>query len=260
MNERNPALQELADEVAALSVQTGGYARQNAIASQLMMLVQRMAKNANTMLAEAQIDPEVSFLLGKDTNTFRDTLQGLLARQRMRCASSASADAELRGKLGEMEGAFKEYQHAVGDILGNQQRLVARQARDLRPVQRQRNPAARRRAAERPPTSASSRAGASTRSILAGVSLLALACLLLIGKVYLDDSRRRAEDSEAVNNGQPGGDSAPARRDHQPGERRPDGARAGDRAHHRRHRRLDQLHHRRAAPPGDGHHRRLARR
>src|SRR6185312_7901581 len=29
MNERNPALQELADEVAALSVQTGGSARQN---------------------------------------------------------------------------------------------------------------------------------------------------------------------------------------------------------------------------------------
>ena len=35
------------------------------------------------------------------------------------------SDAELRGKLGEMEGAFKEYQKAVGDILGSQQRLVA---------------------------------------------------------------------------------------------------------------------------------------
>jgi twitching motility protein PilJ len=59
MNDRNPALQELADEVSALSVQTGGSARQNAIAAQLMMLTQRMAKNANTMLAEAVIDPQV---------------------------------------------------------------------------------------------------------------------------------------------------------------------------------------------------------
>ena len=147
INERNPALQELADEVSALSVQTGGSTRQNAIASQLMMLTQRMAKNANTMLAEAQIDPEVSFLLGKDTNTFRDTLQGLLAGSDALRIQRVS-DAELRGKLGEMEGAFKEYQKAVGDILGSQQRLVDGQARNLRSVPRQRNPARRRRAAE----------------------------------------------------------------------------------------------------------------
>ena len=47
INVSNPALQELADEIAALSVQTGGSARQNANAAQLMMLTQRMAKNAN---------------------------------------------------------------------------------------------------------------------------------------------------------------------------------------------------------------------
>src|SRR5205807_973143 len=77
-NAAAPALQELADEISALSVQTGGSARQNGITAQLMMLTQRMAKNANTMLAEAVVDPEVAFLLGKDTNTYRHTLQGLL--------------------------------------------------------------------------------------------------------------------------------------------------------------------------------------
>ena len=124
MNERNPALQELADEVSALSVQTGGSARQNAIAAQLMMLTQRMAKNANTMLAEAVIDPQVSFLLGKDVNNFRDTLQALLqGSDTLRI--QRVGDAELRGKLGELEAAFKEYQRAVADILGSQQRLVA---------------------------------------------------------------------------------------------------------------------------------------
>ena len=82
INDSNPTLQELADEIAALSVQAGGSARQNAIAAQLMMLTQRMAKNANTMLAEAQVDPEVAFLLGKDTNTFRDIAAGPAAGQR----------------------------------------------------------------------------------------------------------------------------------------------------------------------------------
>jgi len=71
INANNPALLELADEIAALSVQSGGSARQNAIAGQLVMLTQRMAKNANTMLAGDIVDPEVAFLLGKDTNTFR---------------------------------------------------------------------------------------------------------------------------------------------------------------------------------------------
>ena len=197
MNERNPALQELADEVSALSVQSGGSARQNAIAAQLMMLTQRMAKNANTMLAEAVIDPEVSFLLGKDTNTFRDTLQGLLnGSEALRI--SRVGDAELRTKLGEMETSFKEYQKAVGDILGSQQRLIAakratfdlfRDSESLLRAAEQLNGAYERQLEGR-------RLNA---IVLAVVSFLALICLLLIGKVYLDDSRRRAEDSENVN-------------------------------------------------------------
>src|SRR5256886_9905545 len=78
LNAGKPALQELTDEIAAISVQSGAEVRQKPIAAQLMMLTQRMAKNANAMLAEEIIDPEVSFLLGKDSNTYRDTLQGLL--------------------------------------------------------------------------------------------------------------------------------------------------------------------------------------
>ena len=199
MNERNPALQELADEVAALSVQTGGSARQNAIAAQLMMLTQRMAKNANTMLAEAVIDPEVSFLLGKDTNTFRDTLQGLLNGSDALRIQRVS-DSELRSKLAEMDAAFKEYQRAVGDILGSQQRLVAakRATFDLF-----RDSESLLRAAEQ--LNGAYEGQLEGRRvyaiILAVVSFLALICLLLIGKVYLDDSRRRAEESELQNRG-----------------------------------------------------------
>ena len=197
MNERNPALQELADEVSALSVQTGGSARQNAIAAQLMMLTQRMAKNANTMLAEAVIDPRVSFLLGKDVNNFRDTLQALLqGSEALRI--QRVGDAELRGKLGELEASFKEYQRSVADILGSQQRLVAKRATfDLF-----RDSESLLRAAEQLNTAYESQLeGRRVNAVLASVSLLALLCLLLIGKVYLDDSRRRADESEQVNKG-----------------------------------------------------------
>jgi twitching motility protein PilJ len=197
INLNNPALAELADEIAALSVQSGGSVRQNAITSQLVMLTQRMAKNANTMLAGDVVDPEVAFLLGKDTNTFRDTLQGLLqGSETLRIARVA--DAELRTKLTELEGGFKEYQRAVADILGNMQRLVnaKRATRDIF-----NDSETLLLAAE------SLNAGYTTEIaerrlnyvVLTLVGLLALGVLLLIGKVYIDDGRRRAEESELVN-------------------------------------------------------------
>jgi twitching motility protein PilJ len=194
INVTNPTLQELADEISALSVQTGGSARQNAITAQLMMLTQRMAKNANTMLAEAVVDPEVAFLLGKDTNTFRNTLQGLLqGSEPMRI--QRVADAELRGKLGELEGGFKEYQRAVSSILGNQQSLVnaKRASFDLF------------NDSETLLAAAESLNGAYEGVLrqrqwnfvaLGVVSVFALLLLLLIGKVNVDDGRRRAEESE----------------------------------------------------------------
>jgi twitching motility protein PilJ len=197
INLNNPTLQELADEIAALSVQTGGSVRQNAISAQLMMLTQRMAKNANTMLAEAVVDPEVAFLLGKDTNSYRNILQGLLlGSEPMRI--QRVADPELRGKLGELERAFQEYQRAVSAILGNQQSLVnaKRASFDLFNDSEALLGAAERLAAA---YDAEQEKRQWNFAALAVVSLLALVTLLLIGKVYVDDSRQRAEQSEHSN-------------------------------------------------------------
>jgi twitching motility protein PilJ len=197
INERNPVLQELADEIAALSVQTGGSARQNAHAAQLMMLTQRMAKNANAMLAEAVVDPEVSFLLGKDTNSFRDILQGLLQGSEARRLQRVS-DPELRGKLGEMEAAFKEYQAAVASILGNQQRLVNAKRASFELFK---DSEALLSAAENLNTAYEAELGARRINFIAMgvVSALAFLVLLLIGKTFLDDTRRRADENERQN-------------------------------------------------------------
>ncbi len=197
INTNNPELLELADEVAALSVQSGASARQNAVAAQLVMLTQRMAKNANIMLTGDVVDPEVAFLLGKDTNTFRDMLQGLLqGSATLRIARVG--DADTRGTLAELDTAFKEYQAGVSSILGNMQRLVnaKRASRDLF-----NDSETLLGAAEKLNTGYEQQLAARRINFVAMglVSVLAVLLLLMIGKVYLDDTRRRAEQSEQQN-------------------------------------------------------------
>jgi len=197
INANNPALLELADEIAALSVQLGGTVRQNAITAQLVMLTQRMAKNANTMLAGDVVDPEVAFLLGKDTNTFRDTLQALLnGNESMRIGKVT--DADMRGKLVDLETGFKQYQKAVAEILGNMQRLVnaKRATRDIFND----SETLLKAADALDEAYAAETAGRQVNyAVMAGASLLALLMLLAIGKVWIDDSRNRAEESEQTN-------------------------------------------------------------
>ncbi len=197
INSTNSTLQEITDEIAAISVQTGGSARQNAITSQLMMLTQRMAKNANTMLAENVVDPEVAFLLGKDTNTFRDTLQGLLQGNEAQRIARAS-DPEMRGKLGELQTAFVDYQRAVSEILGNQARLIGAKRATFEIFN---DSEALLQAAEKLTAAYEQELGGRRTNFiaLAVVSALALLLLLLIGKVYIDDSRRSAVASEQQN-------------------------------------------------------------
>ena len=77
INDNNPVLLDLAEQVSALKLQAQAGSREISLAGQLVMLTQRMAKNANALLASDVIDPEVTFLLGKDSNTFRDIVHGL---------------------------------------------------------------------------------------------------------------------------------------------------------------------------------------
>ncbi len=197
INANNPVLQELTDEIAALSVQKGGSARQNAITAQLTMLTQRMAKNANVMLAENIVDPEVAFLLGKDTNTYRDTLQGLLqGSDALRIARVG--DAEMRGKLGELQTAFNDYQRAVSDILGNQARLVGAKRAAFEIFN---DSESLLRTTESLSAAYEDELGKRVYNFIAlGVlAVAALALLGLIGLVFVGDSRRRAEESERQN-------------------------------------------------------------
>ncbi|MEW5942942.1 MAG: methyl-accepting chemotaxis protein [Pseudomonadota bacterium] len=128
INRTNTRLLELADQLVALKIQAGAAAHEVATVGQLRMLSQRMAKNANILLASDVIAPETSFQLGKDANTFRETLEGL-AHGSAELRLSATADATTRQKLGEMEEVFKEFSGHVGKILQHMQDVVnAKQA------------------------------------------------------------------------------------------------------------------------------------
>ena len=123
INAANVQMLELSQQVVSLMVQAGIPQRDVSIASDQVMLTQRMAKNANNLLSSDVIDPEVAFLLGKDASAFRDTLNGLMVgSEDLRL--TAVSDADIKEKLNELSGVFKTFDTNVNDILQNMQNLV----------------------------------------------------------------------------------------------------------------------------------------
>ena len=194
INDKNPQLLELAGQIAALKLQSSAGIREIAAANQLVMLTQRIAKNANSLLVGDAIDSEVAFLLGKDTNTFRDTLKALTkGSEAQRIA--ATTDPDTRQKLTELDASFAEYHTAVGAILGNLQRLViAKQAGSQIFRDSEQLLEATDQLTQAYQGTVMKRTGYGFA--LAGLILLAIALLLLLARTYLAESRRQAETAE----------------------------------------------------------------
>jgi twitching motility protein PilJ len=131
LNDANPTLLELTEQIAALKLQSGAPAREISASSQLVMLTQRLAKNANELLSGEGVNPETAFLLGKDTNTFRDLLEGLTnGSDALRL--TAARDPETRDRLADLQKQFVSFQQQIGALLANLQKIVAaKQAEQL---------------------------------------------------------------------------------------------------------------------------------
>jgi twitching motility protein PilJ len=188
IDSQNPLMLELSEQVAALKLQNAAPAREIAAANQLVMLTQRIAKNAATLIGADEISPEVAFLLGKDTNAFRDILGGLTR-------SGSDKDADTRAKVDELNKAFKSYQAAIGNILGNLQPLVVAKQGGARIF----------RGSEELLNATDALANGYQQELanrgFFGVILfalvgLAIAVLALLAKAYLEDTRHRAEEAE----------------------------------------------------------------
>jgi twitching motility protein PilJ len=115
LNARNPALQGLAEEIVALRLGAGASAKDISAASQLVMLTQRIAKNANTLLAVEGVRPDVAFQLDRDIHTFQDQLAAL--RQ--------VGDTASRAKLDELNTEFTSHYQTIEGVLGSLQKLVS---------------------------------------------------------------------------------------------------------------------------------------
>ncbi|HZW12847.1 MAG TPA: methyl-accepting chemotaxis protein [Noviherbaspirillum sp.] len=131
LNELSPVLLELTEQIATLKAQGGATPREISAAGQLVMLTQRLGRSANEFLTSEGVNPETAFLLGKDTNTFRDITEGFLNGSEV-LRLSATKDQDTREKLTELQTVFAEYQASVATILGNLQNFIAaKQAEQL---------------------------------------------------------------------------------------------------------------------------------
>jgi len=186
INTENPRLLDLSEQVAALKLQSGASPREIATANQVVMLTQRMAKNANALLVADAIDPEVAFLLGKDANTFRELLDSL---------TSMTSDRDTLDKIENLKEVAEEHLKGVQNILGNIQLLVqAKRAGSQIFGQSSQLLAA---------TDALAQAynkrftGFNALALVIIVfALLALAVLVVMAKLYNDDLKQRQAEAE----------------------------------------------------------------
>ncbi|HEV2611557.1 MAG TPA: methyl-accepting chemotaxis protein [Noviherbaspirillum sp.] len=124
LNTLSPVLLELTEQISTLKAQAGASPREISAAGQLVMLTQRLGRSANEFLTSEGVNPETAFLLGKDTNTFRDITEGFLNGSDV-LRLTATQDPDTREKLTELQSAFAEYQQSVATILGNLQNFIA---------------------------------------------------------------------------------------------------------------------------------------
>ena len=194
IDNENSVMLELTEQLAALKLQAGASTREIAAANQLVMLTQRIAKNASALLVGDEINPEVAFLLGKDTNAFRDILLGL-SKGSDALRLSGNNDAASQEKLASLDAAFLQYQEAISSILGNMQPLVLSKQAGSRIF---RGSEDLLKATDNLAQGYQATLGERGLYIVLLImfTAAALATLALLAKIYLNDTRLRAQEAE----------------------------------------------------------------
>ncbi|MQR01340.1 methyl-accepting chemotaxis protein [Glaciimonas soli] len=131
LNDLSPTLLDLSEQISTIKMQGGATPHEISAASQLVMLTQRLGRSANEFLTSEGVNPETAFLLGKDTNTFRDIINGFLNGSDI-LRLPASKNEDERAILTALAKSFGEYQVSVAAVLGNMQNFVsAKQSEQL---------------------------------------------------------------------------------------------------------------------------------
>ncbi len=191
-----------ADEMAQLAQDLTGLMQQKGVppaqilkVDRLTFLSERLARGAAEILGADVIGPEVPFLLGKDTNDFRELVKALESGSDT-LGVAAFRDADGKAQVAKLREQFSAFEKNIQPILGNVQKLVAarQSGRSLQ------------QGSEQLLSSVEKLQGAiaTQKSILPLLlallfGLLTLATLALLAIVFLGDARRRAAESEAEN-------------------------------------------------------------
>jgi twitching motility protein PilJ len=191
IDSRNVELLELTQQLAAIKLQDGAFKDVSAV-GQMVMLTQRIAKNANALLGIDTLNPAVMYNLNKDINDFQSFLDAL---------TQGANSGDARSKLAEIAEMFAVYQRAVGNpeesdsILGN-----------LNPLKQAKESGAKifnesdELLKEADDLAAIYQGELSSRGFfIVGtlvLSLLFVGILVLLARMYLNDARSRTEEAE----------------------------------------------------------------
>ncbi len=181
-------------ELAQAAGLSGG--RESELANQLGALAQRIAKNAAAIVASAEVDPELAAMLGKDATAFHD-VNSALSRAVDPTRTPAGRGDDSRATLAELAKRASAFDAGVAAVTQNMGLLVsAKQAARSVNNDAEALLADTTKLADLYEGSGKSRVPLWIAIIFA---LLALGTLLLLGKVFLDDARVRAFESEDEN-------------------------------------------------------------
>jgi len=185
-------------DLAQRAGQAGASPRELEYANQLALLSQRIAKNTAAFVSSPETDPELAALLARDAGAFREAQNGLVRGADAPAPRGPGARGEEpRTAANELVKRAAAFDAGLAAVMQHTSRLVAaKQA--VRAVGNE---------AEGLLTETTKLAeiykgsGKSRLPMWAAIvfSLLALGTLLLLGKVFLDDARVRAYESEQEN-------------------------------------------------------------
>ncbi|MHB1083268.1 MAG: methyl-accepting chemotaxis protein [Thiobacillus sp.] len=188
INELSSDLQEVSEQLASQLSESGATVKEVSRANHLVMLSQRLPKNANLLLSADQIDPSVVLQLEKDTTSFRDSVQLLMGGVAIRNKDSMMTLEDLGTNMADMVDA-------VGSVLANTQSLLKSKAaannlfsgsdtllKDTNQLSQDYQSS-----------------GSLSYLLAASFGLLAVVSLVLLGLVNINETKSRARKSEEEN-------------------------------------------------------------
>jgi len=194
INKSSAALLELSEQLVGRMNDANSPQRPTSLASEMVMLTQRMAKNANTLLSSEVIDQDVAFQLGKDATTYKDIMNGLNdGSEKLRL--TAATDQDVRAKLQDIISAYKGFEVDVNNILANMQPLVEAKLAGHGIF----TESDKLLADAQKITTAYQGLGALGNALAILFGVLGLASLALFGYININEAKRRALQGEAEN-------------------------------------------------------------